>query len=196
MTKQFFHFELLKTDATNLQADVVFLGHRNPLIQELQFSQETTVEQIKVSTNSRAMMILPKNHPWKRVIVVKYPYRKKIRSSLYKNLSNIFNYCLGIFRPKKILILPFSWRYPDSVAICTLFSLWLVGYFRMDLQAWPKYFTKTIFTIADLYDPLIYKKYIENNYEKLLPFIQKETIKGFGLSSHGLTSKIIFNLVG
>jgi hypothetical protein len=179
--------QLSNQDATTLNSDLVLFGHKNNLKKSLEYHQGKQFEKIIHETEFSLRMVSfemlnLENHNWKRAVAINYTSRKNIYNRLLLSINDVLSHQLHYYRPNNIIILPFSWRYPENIAFCTLYSLWEIGYvfftysskFPFLLKADP---TSSLIRIVDLVSTDVYREYLNNDCEKLWFFIDKQIDK-------------------
>lgn len=183
--------QLRNQDATEIKADVVLFGNKNPLkgmfekCQSKQFEKITYDLGLFENRQVTFEMLELENHNWQRAVAIHYKSRNSIYNKLILNVSDILTYNLHYYQPDSMMFLPFSWRYPENVAFCTLHALWSISYSFTFLK--PPEILKEYFLIADISNSLIiiadlvstdtYKEYFKNDCEKLWYFIDKQIDK-------------------
>jgi len=61
---------------------------------------------------------------WKRTLVVRYDSDEKVRVVAHQETQDAIRIALHDFRPKTVVMTPFSYRHPMTVALSMLFQIW------------------------------------------------------------------------
>lgn len=176
-TRTRINLSVMKADILDCgEFDFVLAGNRSPFVHAARAEGVRSVEKAEVGLISHSWSIFSNPLPqWKTLGSINYRPRKVSENERNSSrMTDALSWAITRKRIPRIGILPFSWRYPETVAVETIYALWLLGHGAATVGlpfADPEVMNQAQFFIVsrDGIDP--YQEVIDHDFERLWRYL-------------------------
>ena len=149
------NLRLIVGDARDVSARLVVFGQRNPLRAWLE-SRGCGFESVKLGRGRVTACFCSPGEPWQQAVAVKARIGHVSATRISDDLANVLGWALGRWPADEIILVPLSWREPDTVAFNMLLALWQVGFSARRINGWEQLDTSFTIASADSVEPFLY----------------------------------------
>lgn len=111
---------VVNSDAFSITADLAVIGPTPSIKNPAEVQAGAKFEKYGVDSE----MLTAPQFVWKHTLALRYDSDPMVRKSTHQEIHGSLSAAVHNFRPKTVLMVPFSWRHPDTVAQTMLFHLW------------------------------------------------------------------------
>ena len=111
---------VVNADAFSIAADLAVIGPTPSIKDQAERLVGAKFEKYGVDSE----MLTASQFIWKRTLAVRYDSDQTIRKPTHIEIHGSLSAAVHNFRPKTLIMVPFSWRHPNTVANTMLFHIW------------------------------------------------------------------------